>query len=109
MARRRESGILSLIMVETSTTPPGAAASDSAARNDHLVRTLQADWALGMDGGEVYPALADRQKITERKAIFERLSAIRRKHADGWARRLRELGAEPPAAHSGKAHATRVA
>src|SRR5881227_2561881 len=94
-------------MVRTSTTQPEAA--DSAARNDHLIRTLQADWALEMDGVEMYQAFAERQRIPERKAIFEKLSAIERKHADSWARRLRELGAEVPPTHSGKAHATRVA
>jgi VIT1/CCC1 family predicted Fe2+/Mn2+ transporter len=62
-----------------------------------------------MDGADMYQALAERQKIPERKAIFERLSAIERKHAQSWEQRLRELGAAPPASHSRQAHATRVA
>src|SRR5262249_47127445 len=96
-------------MTSTLTAQPEATMNDRAHRNDPLIRTLQADWALEMDGAEMYQALAERQRIPERKAIFERLSAIERKHAEGWARRLRELGAEPPPPHSGRAHATRVA
>jgi vacuolar iron transporter family protein len=85
--------------------PPGA----SPEPNEHLIRTLQADWALEMDGVDMYQALAERQRIPARKAIFEALAALERKHAESWARRLRELGAEAPASHSGRAHATRVA
>jgi len=96
-------------MTSTLTAQPEATMNDRAHRNDPLIRTLQADWALEMDGAEMYQALAERQRIPERKAIFEKLSAIERKHADQWARRLREQGAEVPAFHSGKAHATRIA
>src|SRR5437763_16346428 len=96
-------------MIRTPTNQPGSAATGAGERKEHLIRTLQADWALEMDGVDMYQALADRQKIPERKAIFEKLSAIERKHAAGWEKRLRELGADVPASHSGKAHATRVA
>ena len=76
---------------------------------ERLLQILQSDWSLEMDGAAMYQALADREKIPERKTIFEKLSALERKHADNWAKRLRELGAEVPASHSGKAHATRIA
>ncbi|HLK58456.1 MAG TPA: VIT1/CCC1 transporter family protein [Chthonomonadaceae bacterium] len=83
--------------------------SDKTPAHDHLIKMLQYDWGLEMDGVDMYQALADRERIPERKAIFTQLSAVERKHADGWAKRLRELGAEVPATHSGKAHATRIA
>src|SRR5712691_7684947 len=85
--------------------PPAEAASDNA----RLIATIQRDWALEMDGMEMYAALARREKIPERRALFEELSALERKHADKWGRRVRELGGEIPATHSGKAHATRFA
>ncbi len=74
-----------------------------------LIQTLQGNWALEMDGAEMYSALAEREKIPERRTIFHRLSELERRHADQWSNRLRELGAAVPATHSGKAHATRVA
>ncbi len=74
-----------------------------------LIRTLQSNWSLEMDGVDMYQALAARQKIPARKAIFEKLSANERKHAESWAGRLRQLGAEIPSVHSGTAHAARVA
>lgn len=74
-----------------------------------LVETVKRNWALEMDGVEMYQALADRERIRERKTIFQKLSALERHHAEQWANRLRQLGTEPPTTHSGKAHATRVA
>src|ERR1041385_3801331 len=75
----------------------------------HLIQTIQRNWALEMDGTEMYAALAERERIPERKAIFQKLSALEHKHAEQWAKRLRELGGEVPATHSGKAHAVRIA
>jgi len=85
------------------------ASVDSVARRDHLIQTLQFDWSLEMDGADMYQALADRQFIPERKTIFEKLSALERKHADSWEKRLSELGAQVPTSRSGQAHAIRVA
>src|SRR2546430_2504881 len=74
-----------------------------------LIETIQRNWALEMDGAEMYAALAEREKIPERKTIFRKLSDLERHHAEQWAARLRELGGAIPATHSGKAHAIRVA
>ena len=74
-----------------------------------LLKTLERNWSLEMDGADMYGALADREKIPERKTIFRKLSDLERKHADQWAKRLRELGGVMPASHNGKAHATRIA
>ena len=74
-----------------------------------LIDTLKADWSLEMDGAEMYAALAERDHIPERRAIFRKLSALERSHAEQWAARIRDLGAEVPVSHSGLAHATRVA
>lgn len=72
-----------------------------------LIATIQADWALEMDGVAMYQTLADRERIPERKKIFEMLAALERKHAESWARRLQELGAPVPTSHSGQGHAVR--
>ena len=96
--------------MEQAKTQPNTTVSDDAERDrQRLIKTLQYDWALEMDGAQMYAALAEREKIPERKTIFRKLSELERRHADQWAKRLRDLGAEVPATHSGKAHATRVA
>ena len=74
-----------------------------------LLQTLQRNWSLEMDGADMYGALADRENIPERKTIFQKLSALERKHADQWAKRLQELGGVVPTTHNGKAHAIRIA
>ena len=74
-----------------------------------LLTTLQRNWSLEMDGADMYGALADREKIPERKVIFQKLSDLERKHAEQWAKRLKELGGAVPTSHSGKGHATRIA
>jgi VIT1/CCC1 family predicted Fe2+/Mn2+ transporter/rubrerythrin len=63
---------------------------------EHLIETLKGDWALEMDGVAMYASLAEREKIPERKLIFEKLSALEKKHADAWARRLLALGVSVP-------------
>lgn len=74
-----------------------------------LMRLLQQNWALEMDGAEMYAALAAREKIPERKEIFRKLGELERRHADQWAALIRSRGGEVPASHSGRAHAVRVA
>lgn len=95
-----------------SQTAPQAQHSQRATDDDvlgDLPRLLQSNWALEMDGVDMYAALAEREHIPERKRIWERLSVLERKHAESWARRLREIGAEVPTLHSGRQHAVRVA
>ena len=80
-----------------------------AATQTPLVEVLRSNWRLETDGTKMYADLAARQTIRDRKAIFEELSAIERRHADAWARRIRELGGQVPTESGGTAHAVRVA
>jgi len=73
--------------------------------NGPLIDTIKANWALEMDGVHMYSSLAKRQTIPERRTIFEHLSAIEKRHADAWAKKLIELGASVPLAHKGWSHA----
>lgn len=57
---------------------------------------VNGNWALEMDGVDMYAALAERESIPERKSIFEKLSLLEKKHADMWAKRLTDLGAPLP-------------
>jgi VIT1/CCC1 family predicted Fe2+/Mn2+ transporter/rubrerythrin len=93
----------------TETAKAGEGRAGDAISRDRLVEILKRNWALEMDGAAMYGALAEREKIPERQAIFQKLAELEHKHAEQWAQRLRALGAQPPATHSGTAHATRIA
>lgn len=54
---------------------------------------------LERDAIRLYEALAEIDRDPHRRAAFERIAANERRHADIWARKLSELGADvPPAA-----------
>jgi len=78
-------------------------------RDQRLIKTLQHNWALEMDGVAMYTALAEREKNPERKTIFRKLGEMEHRHAEQWARRLQALSAPVPTTHSGRGHATRIA
>lgn len=78
-------------------------------RERDTAETLQRNWALEMDGFEMYSALAERDRLPERRTLFLKLAEIERRHADQWAALLRSRNVPVPTGHSGKAHATRVA
>ena len=77
-------------------------------KDQKLLDLLAHNWSLEMDGVEMYAALAARQRIPERRTIFQKLSDLEKKHADAWTKRIKELGGEVPTAHSGKSHSVRV-
>lgn len=96
-------------MQQTSYVAEDKPAAVNVTDDQRLLHTLQRNWSLEMDGADMYRALADRDKIPERKTIFQKLSGLERKHADQWAKRIQELGGAVPTSHSGKAHAVRIA
>jgi VIT1/CCC1 family predicted Fe2+/Mn2+ transporter len=53
---------------------------------------------LERDAIRLYEALAEIDRDPHRRAAFERIAANERRHADIWARKLTELGADVPAA-----------
>src|SRR5262249_20861605 len=82
---------------------------DSPSSRQLLIETIQQNWALEMDGAAMYNALAERERIPERRLIFQKLSDLEKKHADQWAAHLKSLGEELPSGHSGRGHETRIA
>lgn len=63
---------------------------------------------LERDAIAMYDALAVIERDPQRRAAFERIAANERRHADIWARKLAELGAEVPPAPSGPRPRIRV-
>ncbi len=74
-----------------------------------LIKLLQHNWGLEMDGVDMYNALAEREKVPERRTIFRKLAESEQRHAQLWTKRLQELNAPVPTSHSGKEHAIRIA
>jgi vacuolar iron transporter family protein len=56
---------------------------------------LQKAWRDEMKSARAYRDLARRETSPDRKKILERMADAEDRHADTWARRLRELGADP--------------
>ena len=71
-------------------------ADDQAGARDSLVAALQRNWRVEMEGAATYRFLADREKDPQRQAILLQLAQGEQRHADRWAERLRELGADLP-------------
>jgi len=81
--------IVTMNPFQSTGAPQSSAHGDNRSSAD-LISTLQSDWSLEMDGTEMYQALASRERIPERRKIFEALSAIEQKHAERLAKHLLE-------------------
>ena len=55
----------------------------------------------------MYDALAAMEKDPNRAAAFRRIAANERRHADVWARKLEERGADVPPARPARGSASR--
>jgi VIT1/CCC1 family predicted Fe2+/Mn2+ transporter/rubrerythrin len=60
-----------------------------------LIRGLQKAWRDEMISARNYRELAERENNPERKGILVRMAEAEERHAETWAKRLRELGREP--------------
>jgi VIT1/CCC1 family predicted Fe2+/Mn2+ transporter len=61
-----------------------------------LRRRLLDNWREEIQAAAIYSRLADREVEPNRKRVLAELSATEGRHAEKWAARLRELGAEVP-------------
>jgi len=61
-----------------------------------LIDALQQNWLAEVQGAHTYRALAEQERDPGRKEILIEMAEAEERHAEKWAGRLRELGAEPP-------------
>ena len=52
-------------------------------------------WRDEMRSAKNYHSLAQQEKNAEKRAILIRMAEAEERHAERWAKRLKELGAEP--------------
>ena len=62
-----------------------------------LVQGLQTAWRMEVAGAHTYHELAKREPNADKRAILERMAEAEERHAEKWAARLNELGAQPGA------------
>ncbi len=60
-----------------------------------FIKGLKQAWRDEMLSARNYRALAEREKNAEKKAILIRMAEAEERHAETWAKRLRDLGVEP--------------
>lgn len=64
--------------------------------NEKLIVGLQAAWKREIAGAKTYRALAERAHSQDQRDVLNRLAEAEERHAEMWAKRLRELGSAPP-------------
>jgi VIT1/CCC1 family predicted Fe2+/Mn2+ transporter/rubrerythrin len=62
-----------------------------------LIEALKQNWLAETEGAHTYRALGEHERDSTRKEILVEMAEAEESHAARWARRLRDLGAEPPA------------
>jgi VIT1/CCC1 family predicted Fe2+/Mn2+ transporter/rubrerythrin len=66
-------------------------------KNKQFLTGLKQAWRDEMRSAENYRALAKQEKDAEKQAILVRMAEAEERHAERWAERLRQLGANPGA------------
>ena len=64
-------------------------------QDKQFIAGLRKAWRDEMLSARNYRALAQREKNEEKRSILGRMAEAEERHAETWAKRLRELGAEP--------------
>src|SRR5436189_3098118 len=70
-------------------------ASDSKDRQE-TIAVVTRNWQAEVETAQTYRDLAERERDEKRKAILLRMAEAEERHAQGWEKKLRDLGAEPP-------------
>jgi predicted membrane protein (TIGR00267 family) len=86
---------------------PAGERQKGAAADRQLVEALQQNWLAETEGAHTYRALAEQERDPTRREILVEMAEAEERHAAKWERRLRDLGAEPPATHPSLAQQAR--
>ena len=65
------------------------------ANKQRFINGLRQAWRDEVRSAKNYHALAERETNPDKKSILVRMAEAEERHAENWAKRLRELGAEP--------------
>src|SRR5919109_1755094 len=71
----------------------------TAERKDHqqTIQVAKRNWQAEVETPQTYRDLAERERDERRKGVLLRMAEAEERHAQRWEKKLRDLGAEPPA------------
>ncbi|HET9921039.1 MAG TPA: VIT1/CCC1 transporter family protein [Ktedonobacteraceae bacterium] len=78
----------------TGASTDGQTLQESTRRE--LIAALRQNWQREVEGVRTYGELARKERDPARRAVLEKLAEAETRHAEKWANKLAELGAEPP-------------
>ncbi len=64
-------------------------------KDKEYIKNLTQAWRDEVLSARNYRAMAERERKPERRAILEKMAEAEERHADNWAKKLRELGESP--------------
>src|ERR1043166_2172521 len=64
---------------------------------EQTIGVVRRNWQAEVETAQTYRDLAERERDEKRKGILLRMAEAEERHAQRWEKKLRDLGAEPPA------------
>src|SRR5438132_8218672 len=75
----------------------GRRAPSSESRPKQTIEVVKRNWRAEVETAQTYRDLAGRERDERRKGVLLRMAEAEERHAQRWEKKLRDLGAEPPA------------
>src|SRR6266513_4171465 len=76
---------------------PQRRAPSSESRPKQTIEVVKRNWRAEVETAQTYRDLAERERDERRKGVLLRMAEAEERHAQRWEKKLRDLGAEPPA------------
>jgi len=71
--------------------------SSGGSRPEQTIEVVKRNWRAEVETAQTYRDLAGRERDERRKGVLLRMAEAEERHAQRWEKKLRDLGAEPPA------------
>ena len=71
--------------------------SSGGSRPEQTIEVVNRNWRAEVETAQTYRDLAERERDERRKGVLLRMAEAEERHAQRWEKKLRDLGAEPPA------------
>src|SRR6267378_2848974 len=65
-------------------------------RPEQTIEVVKRNWQAEVETAQTYRDLAEREHDEKRKGVLLRMAEAEERHAQGWEKKLRDLGEEPP-------------
>src|SRR6266513_4018617 len=75
---------------------PQRRAPSGESRLKQTIDGVKRNWKAEVETAQTYRDLAERERDEKRKGVLLRMAEAEERHAQRWAKKLKDLGAEPP-------------